>query len=103
MEKNEYFQDATNVMKELRWKEAIEWLRTGEYVQFGGQETCLWEGDIWACGKIWIQRNPDRGESKCKVLKWEQAWYRWTRTSIGKDEAGKTAGYKGRGRQVWKK
>ena len=53
-----------NVMKEI-WKELIEWLRTGDYVKFGGQETCLW-GDIWACEKIWIQRNPDRGVSKCK-------------------------------------
>lgn len=30
-------------------------------------------------------------ESKCKVLKWEQAWNGWTQTSIGKNEAGTTA------------
>lgn len=66
-----------------------KWLRTGNMLNLEVRKPVS-EGDIWACEKIWIQKFRQR-ESKCKVLKWEQAWNGWTQTSIGKNEAGTTA------------
>lgn len=74
------------------------------YIKFRHQETCLWGGEMWACVKIWIQRHPDRGDSKCKSPKMGTSlvWME-TKTSTGKNKVGKTSCYKWRERPVWKK